>query len=114
MYCKNCGNEINESAVACMKCGFAKGNGDKFCANCGSAINPGAAICINCGAAVSNTLAANGEQKSKLVAVDNVGAGIGEIVLVTCGSAARLACGDGTTPVDAAVVGIVDDGTGLE
>ena len=69
MYCKNCGNEINESAVACMKCGFAKGNGDKFCANCGSAINPGAAICINCGAAVSNTLAANGEQKSKLVAV---------------------------------------------
>ena len=71
MFCKNCGNEINENAVACMSCGFAKGTGEKYCANCGKEINPGAAICINCGAAVKNTTAAgiNGEQKSKLVAV---------------------------------------------
>ena len=69
MYCKNCGNEMNENAAACMSCGFAKGTGDKFCANCGTAINPGAAICTNCGAAVSQAAAVNGEQKSKLVAV---------------------------------------------
>ena len=54
------------------------------------------------------------KDKTKLVAVDNVGAGIGEIVLVTQGSAARLTCGDGNVPTDAAVVGIVDDGIGLE
>ena len=71
MYCKNCGNELNENAVACMSCGFAKGDGSKFCANCGKEINPGAAICTNCGAAVTAAKAAavGGEQKSKLVAV---------------------------------------------
>ena len=69
MYCKNCGAEINENAVACMSCGFAKGNGDKFCANCGQPVNPGAAICTSCGAAVKAAVAANGEQKSKLTAV---------------------------------------------
>ncbi len=70
MFCKNCGNEINENAVACMSCGFAKGTGDKFCANCGNAINPGAVICTACGAAAAaKTTAAVGEEKSKLVAV---------------------------------------------
>lgn len=70
MFCKNCGQEMNDNAVACMSCGFAKGTGEKFCANCGNAINPGAVICTNCGAAVK-ALTANvsGEQKSKLVAV---------------------------------------------
>ncbi len=69
MYCKNCGNEMNENAAACMGCGFAKGTGDKFCANCGKEINPGAAICTNCGAAVKQAATVSGEQKSKLVAV---------------------------------------------
>lgn len=68
MFCKNCGSELNENAVACMTCGFAKGTGEKFCGNCGSELNPGAAICIKCGAAVK-TAAAGSEQKSKLVAV---------------------------------------------
>lgn len=67
MYCKNCGAEINENAVACMSCGFAKGTGNRFCANCGQEVTPGAAFCVNCGA--STTPAVNTEQKSKLVAV---------------------------------------------
>jgi len=37
-------------------------------------------------------------------------AGIGEYVLVALGSAARIGCGKETAPVDAAIVGIVDDG----
>lgn len=45
----------------------------------------------------------------RIVAVDNVGAGIGDIVLVTTGSSARLGCGDPNSPIDACVVGIVDD-----
>ncbi len=48
-----------------------------------------------------------GETK-KLVAVDNVGAGIGETVLVATGSAARIGCGQESAPIDAAIVGIVD------
>lgn len=45
----------------------------------------------------------------RLVAVDNVGAGIKEIVLVATGSAARIGTGNEASPVDACIVGIVDD-----
>ena len=48
------------------------------------------------------------------ISVDNVGAGIGEIVLVATGSAARVDCKIMNAPIDAAIVGIVDDGIGLE
>lgn len=47
--------------------------------------------------------------KNRVVAVDNVGAGVGEIVLVTFGSAARIGCNMERSAVDAAIVGIVDD-----
>lgn len=50
----------------------------------------------------------NGEQK-QLVAIDNIGAGIGEYVLVATGSAARIGSGMPDSPVDAAIVGIIDD-----
>lgn len=50
------------------------------------------------------------EKGEKIVAIDNVGAGIGEYVLVATGSAARIGCGLDTAPVDAAIVGIIDDG----
>ncbi|MBQ8816726.1 MAG: EutN/CcmL family microcompartment protein [Lachnospiraceae bacterium] len=50
----------------------------------------------------------NGEQK-QLVAIDNIGAGIGEYVLVALGSAARIGCGLPDSPIDAAIVGIIDD-----
>jgi ethanolamine utilization protein EutN len=43
-----------------------------------------------------------------IIAVDSVGAGIGEIVLITTGSGARLALHNKETPTDAVVVGIVD------
>ena len=44
-----------------------------------------------------------------IVAVDRaVSAGIGEEVLVTTGSSARVAVGDESSPVDAVVVGVVD------
>ena len=55
----------------------------------------------------------NMEKKGEFVAIDNVGAGIGEIVLVATGSAARIGCDMQTAPVDAAIVGIVDNGIGL-
>lgn len=42
------------------------------------------------------------------VAVDLVGAGEGELVIVSQGSAARMATGQSSSPVDAAIVGILD------
>ncbi len=44
-----------------------------------------------------------------MVAVDQIGAGIGEKVLVARGSAARQMQGLQGTPVDAAIIGIVDE-----
>lgn len=47
---------------------------------------------------------------NQLVAIDNIGAGIGEYVLVAQGSAARIGCDMKDAPVDAAIVGIIDEG----
>ena len=44
-----------------------------------------------------------------LVAIDTVDAGVGETVLVVSGSSARMASGLKDCPVDAAIVGIIDD-----
>lgn len=43
-----------------------------------------------------------------IVALDKVGAGEGQLVLITQGSSARMAKGCGDAPIDAVVVGIVD------
>jgi len=45
---------------------------------------------------------------SSVVAVDSVGAGVGECVLFTQGSSARLTPATKEAPVDAVIVGIVD------
>ena len=48
---------------------------------------------------------------SSVVAVDSVGAGVGECVLFTQGSSARLTPTTKDTPIDAVIVGIVDSAT---
>ncbi|AJS58948.1 MULTISPECIES: EutN/CcmL family microcompartment protein [Paenibacillus] len=47
-------------------------------------------------------------QHEYFVAADNAGAGIGDTVLVTKGSAARISIASADAPVDAVIVGIVD------
>ena len=42
------------------------------------------------------------------LAVDLVGSGDGELVVVSQGSSARMAIGQSTSPVDAAIIGILD------
>jgi microcompartment protein CcmK/EutM len=48
------------------------------------------------------------DEKGHIVAVDTVGAGFHEVVLIVQGSSARMAFSCKDCPVDAAVVGIVD------
>jgi microcompartment protein CcmK/EutM len=43
-----------------------------------------------------------------VVAVDSVGAGVGEVVLYATGSSARLTAATKDRPVDAVIMGIVD------
>ena len=47
---------------------------------------------------------------NRLVAIDVIGAGIGEYVLVAQGRAARIGCDMADAPIDAAIVGIIDEG----
>jgi len=45
----------------------------------------------------------------RMIVVDNISAGIGDRVIVCTGSAARRMLGDDDIPVDAVVVGIIDE-----
>jgi microcompartment protein CcmK/EutM len=48
------------------------------------------------------------DESTHMVAVDTVDAGFSDRVLVVTGSSARMAAGLKDTPVDAAIVGVVD------
>lgn len=45
----------------------------------------------------------------RMIVVDNISAGIGDRVIVCTGSGARRMLGDDNIPVDAVVVGIIDE-----
>jgi len=49
------------------------------------------------------------DERRRIVVVDTIGGGIGDLVIVCTGSAARKALGNDQLPVDAAVVGIIDE-----
>ena len=73
MYCRNCGQQIDDLAAVCIHCGVAVGNGKKFCHNCGFEHPEDASFCQNCGvdlrsAAEQRQAAANSGTKSRLVA----------------------------------------------
>ena len=57
---------------------------------------------------VSPADAAGNVTGQPFLAVDLVGAGEGELVIVSQGSSARAAAGNNASPADAAIVGILD------
>ncbi len=64
MYCRNCGETLNENQAICLKCGVNAGAGNKFCPNCGKEVAELAAVCVNCGVALApqkSKSAANGD-----------------------------------------------------
>ncbi len=68
MYCKNCGNAVDQNAAVCVNCGTPLGQGNRFCGNCGNELAPGAAVCMSCGFAVNNRNVAGTGAKSKMAA----------------------------------------------
>lgn len=54
------------------------------------------------------TLPVMKEECRRLVAVDQAGAGIDDLVLVTVGSGSRMEDGSESTSIDAAIVGVID------
>lgn len=51
----------------------------------------------------------NPVNSGRFVAADFVGAGVGDRVLVARGSSARKACRNAKAPIDATIVGIIDE-----
>ncbi len=83
MFCKHCGNELNNNAIVCMKCGCDPNTGGSFCPNCGANTNEHQIACIKCGCPLN---AAAGERsgqkrKSKKTAKSKVTAGVLAILL---------------------------------
>ncbi len=64
MYCKNCGNQINPNAVACLSCGCDPKRGYKHCNSCGVETNAEQVICIKCGVALKNQSISTDEGKT--------------------------------------------------
>lgn len=52
MFCRHCGNQVEEKAVACLKCGVDPRNGAAFCQGCGKPTVPAAIVCTSCGVAL--------------------------------------------------------------
>ncbi len=52
MYCKNCGEVVDENALICVKCGTEREKGTEFCAHCGAKVEKGQIACRSCGYAI--------------------------------------------------------------
>lgn len=57
MYCKNCGEALNDNQAICLKCGVEVGKGNSHCPNCGNAVAPDASFCLSCGVALKKSAA---------------------------------------------------------
>lgn len=55
MFCKNCGEQMNDNQAICLKCGVKTGEGNAYCANCGKEVVPEAEVCLSCGVAIKKT-----------------------------------------------------------
>lgn len=54
MYCRNCGSEVHEKAIACPKCGVPPFVEKKFCQECGGDTKENQLICVKCGVKLTN------------------------------------------------------------
>lgn len=55
MYCKNCGKEINDKAVACVHCGVPPLEEKKFCQSCGTETKENQVMCVKCGVSLETS-----------------------------------------------------------
>ena len=53
VFCRNCGTQLDDQAVACVKCGVNPRAGASFCYHCGKPTVPAAVVCMSCGVALA-------------------------------------------------------------
>ena len=54
MYCRNCGSEVSDKAIACPKCGVPPLSEKKFCQECGAETKENQMVCVKCGVKLIN------------------------------------------------------------
>ena len=72
MFCRNCGEALNENQAICLKCGVAVGEGKKHCANCGAEVSENAAVCLACGCSIKEDAKKNKEVNANLNGQDKM------------------------------------------
>ena len=82
MYCKNCGEQMNDEQAVCLKCGVEAGKGNSFCQTCGQPVNADAVVCVSCGCSLKTeeqkaTEKLNGQDKITMALVCFFLGGIG-------------------------------------
>jgi TM2 domain-containing membrane protein YozV len=80
MFCRNCGNQVDDRAIACTKCGANPRDGGSFCQNCGKPTAANAVICTSCGVGLARPYSG-----SDLRAGNKIAAGICGILLGSLG-----------------------------
>ena len=58
---------------------------------------------------LAEVIGGGSQDGQRMIVIDNISAGIGDRVIVCTGSSARRMLGDDNLPVDAVVVGIIDE-----
>lgn len=78
MFCRNCGTQLDDRAVACLKCGANPRAGVSYCWHCGKSTAPAAVVCVSCGVALSAV-------RINLRAENKIAAGVCGILLGSLG-----------------------------
>lgn len=66
MYCRTCGNKMNDNAELCVKCGVRKNVGTDFCQICGAKTTASMTSCKQCGARLMKAMSST-QMKKKAV-----------------------------------------------
>lgn len=56
MYCRTCGNHVNDNAEVCIKCGCKPLIGNDFCQNCGIKTISQQVMCTKCGVRLKSVM----------------------------------------------------------
>lgn len=79
MYCRNCGEPLNDNQAICLKCGVKTGDGSSFCWNCGKRAGENVEVCLQCGVSLKkakqNNL--NGQDKTAMAILSFFLGGLG-------------------------------------
>jgi TM2 domain-containing membrane protein YozV len=79
MFCRNCGNQVDDRAIACTKCGANPRDGGSFCQNCGKPTAANAVICTSCGVALTKPYSGSDPRAGNKIAAGICGILLGSL-----------------------------------